>query len=177
MKYLVLFLCFLSLPTLAQIKLPANESGQVQYQEIVRVPDSKRPARQLMEQARAWGEQHYRSNLTTEQQFDQEHNILFIRSSYLINNQTIRYTLTIEPKFGRYRATLTDLVAENNGMNIPVRPSSVTVDDIKRIAADSLKNNNLIEETAQRQADLYDQLDKSCRATLASLKAVMTDDN
>lgn len=174
MKFLFVFLFFCSLNTVAQVKLPTNELGQVQYQEVVRVPDSKRPARQIMEQARAWAGQHYQSNLTTEQQYDQEHNILFIRSSYSLDNQLIRYTLTIEPKFGRYRATLTDLIADNNGMNLPIQASSSTVADINRATADTVKNQRVIEETVQQQENLYRQLDQSCRATSASLKEALT---
>lgn len=174
MQYLFLLLTFCSLRAVAQVKLPTNELGQVQYQEVVRVPDSQRPARKLMEQARAWADDHYRANLTTEKQYDKEHNILFIKSVYSANNQLVRYTLTIEPKFGRYRATITDLITESNGLNVPIRSSSVTVDEIRRAASDSLKNENLIEQTAQQQADLYDQLDQSCRATLANLEQAMT---
>lgn len=169
--FLLLFFC--SFNAAAQTQLPVNDVGQVQYQEIVRLPDSKRPARQSMEFARAWAEGFYKANLTTEQQYDQEHIILFIKSSYPINNQLVRYTLTIEPKFGRYRATLTDLITESNGLNVPIQASSPTVDDIRRAAADTLKNKTLIEETAQQQADLYQQLDKLCRDTLVSLKEAM----
>ena len=53
MKYPVILCLLLSINALAQVKLPTNEVGQVQYQEIVRVPNAKLPARQLMEQARA----------------------------------------------------------------------------------------------------------------------------
>lgn len=174
MNSIFLLFFFLSFNALAQVKLPVNELGQVQYQEIVRVPDSKRPARQLMEQARAWADQEYESNLTTEQQYDQEHNILFVKSSYSINNQTVRYTLTIEPKFGRYRATLTDLITESKGLNVPILASSATVDEIKRAAGNKVTNSQLIEQTVQQQKDLYRQVDQSCRATLGSLKEAMT---
>ncbi|WP_461109635.1 hypothetical protein [Spirosoma koreense] len=177
MKYALLLLLACSFNALAQIRLPTNESGQVQYQEIVRVPDSKRPARQLMEQAKTWAQQHYRASLTTEQQYDQEHNILFIRSSYPINGQVVRYILTIEPKYGRYRATLTDLVAENNGINLPIQATSTTVADINRATADTIKNQTLVEQTAQQQESLYKQLNQWCRETLASLKEAMTEDN
>lgn len=171
-SYTLLFV-FSSLSALAQFRLPTNELGQVQYQEIVRVPDSKRPARQLMEQARTWADQHYDLNLTTEQQFDQEHNILFVKSSYPINNQSVRYTLTIEPKYGRYRVTLTDLITEANGMNAPIQAASPTLDDIKKSAASTTKPA-VIEQTARQQKELYQTLDKSCRATLTSLKEAMS---
>ena len=112
MKYSFVLALLISISSLAQVRLPTNEVGQVQYQEIVRVPNAKLPARQLMEQVRAWATHHNAANLTTEQQYDQEHNILFVKSSYSINNQLIRYILTIEPKFGRYRATITELITE-----------------------------------------------------------------
>ncbi len=174
MNPIFLLLAFCSLNAVAQVTLPVNELGQVQYQEIVRVPDSKRPARQLMEQARAWAGQEYESNLTTEQQYDQEHNILFVKSSYSINNQTVRYTLTIEPKFGRYRATLTDLIVVSKGLNSPILASSATVNDMSRAAGGAVTNKTLIEQTARQQEDLYRQIDQSCRATLLSLKEAMT---
>ncbi|WP_317171738.1 hypothetical protein [Spirosoma validum] len=173
MNYVFLLLFFCSSTALAQVKLPVNDIGQVQYQEVVRVPDSKRPARQIMEQVRAWAGQHYQPSVTTEQQYDQEHNILFVRSSYDIDNQLIRYTLTIEPKFGRYRATLTDLVAENKGMHLPIQASSPTVAEINQSVTDTTKNQTLAEQMAQQQAGLYQQLDQSCRATLVSLKEAM----
>ena len=168
-----LLFVFSSLTALAQFRLPTNELGQVQYQEVVRVPDSKRPALQLMEQARSWADAHYDLNLTTEQQYDQEHNILFIKSSYPINNQTVRYTLTIEPKFGRYRVTLTDLIAEANGLNSPIQAANPTLEDIKKSAGSSTKPA-VIEQTAKQQAELYREIDRSCRATLASLKETMS---
>lgn len=172
-SYVFLFFVFSSLSVLAQIRLPTNELGQVQYQEIVRVPDSKRPARQLMEQARSWAAQQYDLNLATEQQYDQENNILFIKSTYPVNTQVVRYTLTIEPKFGRYRVTLTDLITEANGLNVPIQASNATVDEIKRAASSSTKPG-VIEQTAQQQKALYQDLDKACRDTLASLKEAMS---
>lgn len=171
--YVLFFIIFSSLNALAQFRLPTNELGQVQYQEVVRVPDSKRPARQLMEQARAWADQHYDLNLTTEQQYDQEHNILFVKSVYAISDQSVRYTITIEPKFGRYRVTLTDLIAEANGMNAPIQATNPTLEDIKKSAGSATKPA-VIEQTARQQKELYQDLDKSCRATLASLKEAMS---
>lgn len=174
MKYTLLFFLTLSLNAFAQVKLPTNEVGQVQYQELIKVPDSKRPARQLMEQARAWSEHHFANEASTEQQQDQENNILFIKSSYSITNQLVRYTLTIETKYGRYRATITDLITEGNGLTLPVQASSSTANEINRSAGGSITNKSLAEQTAKQQADLYRQIDKSCRDTLASLKLALT---
>ncbi|UFH56100.1 hypothetical protein [Spirosoma sp. KNUC1025] len=173
-KFLLLFFC--SFSALAQVKLPVNELGQVQYQEIVRLPDAKRPAKQIMEQAREWGEEHYGSIQTAQQQYDPEHNILFIKASYPINNQLVRYTLTIEPKYGRYRATLTDLIAENNGLNVPIQATSPTAEELHRAAGGNATSKDVIEQTVQQQTELYQQLDKACRATLASLKQALTED-
>ena len=170
MKLLLLFALLLSLKTEAQVKLPTNEVGQVQYQEIVRLPNAKLPARQLMEQVRAWAAKHYAANLTTEQQYDQEHNILFVKSSFSINNQLVRYVLTIEPKFGRYRATITELIAEGNGLTVPILAVSSTVDEMERATDSKTTNRKLLEQAASQQADLYRQLNKDCRATLAELK-------
>lgn len=170
MKYLILFSLFVSLNTLAQVKLPTNEVGQVQYQELVRVPDSKRPARQIMEQVRAWSEQHYADEPTAEQQQDAANNILFIKAVHTIGDQAVRYSLTIETKFGRYRATLTDLITESAGLSLPVQPTSSTASEIERSSSSKIPNRKLIEQTVQQQADLYRQIDKFCRDTLASLK-------
>ncbi|WP_240625511.1 hypothetical protein [Spirosoma pollinicola] len=174
MKYTLLLFFAFSLHSFAQVRLPTNEVGQVQYQELVKLPDSKRPARQIMEQTQAWSEQHFSDVPTTEQQHDQQNNILFIKSSYPINSQTVRYTLTIEAKFGRYRATITDLIAEGDGLTLPVQASSSTANEINRSAGGATASKTLVEQTAKQQADLYRQIDKSCRDTLASLKQTLT---
>ena len=170
--YLILSL-FLSANALAQIRLPTNEVGQVQYQEIVRVPNAKLPARQLMEQVRTWANSHYAGNPTTEQQFDQEHNILFVKSSFTINKQLVRYVLTIEPKYGRYRATITELIVEGNGLTVPVLASSGTTSEIARATGSKTADQKLVEQAANQQADLYNQIDKACRTTLANLKQTL----
>ncbi len=174
MKYAVLFFFLLSINAFGQVRLPTNEVGQVQYQEIVRVPDAKLPARQLMQQIRTWADEHYANESTAEQQPDLERNILFVKSAYPIDNQLIRYTLTVEAKFGRYRATITDMIAESNGLTVPVRASSGTVNELDRVAGSKITNKQLIEQTANQQANLYRQIDKSCRDTLASLKQSLT---
>ena len=174
MKYTLFLFFALSLHSFAQVRLPTNEVGQVQYQELIKLPDTKRPARQIMEQAQAWSGQYFADIATTEQQHDQQNNILFIKSSYPINNQTVRYTLTIETKFGRYRATITDLIAESDGLTLPVQASSSTATEINRSAGGTVASKTLIEQTAKQQADLYRQIDKACRDTLASLKQALT---
>ena len=174
MKYLLILTLFLSGSAFAQLRLPVNESGQVQYQEIVRVPNAKLPARQLMGQLHDWAEYYYEAEPTAEQQYDPEHNIQFIKAVYQIDDQAIRYTLTVEAKFGRYRATITDLIAENKGISVPVRTTSSTADELERAAGGKITNRKLIEQAAQQQADLYRQIDKSCRDTLASLKQFLT---
>lgn len=174
MKYLLILTLLLSVNALAQLRLPTNETGQVQYQEIVRVPNAKLPARQLMGQLHDWAEFYYESEPTAEQQYDPEHNIQFIKASYAIDDQIVRYTLTVEAKFGRYRATITDLIAESKGISVPVRTTSSTASELERAAGGKITNRKLIEQAAQQQADLYRQIDKSCRDTLASLKQFLT---
>ncbi len=173
MKYAIVFF-LLSINTLAQVRLPINEVGQVQYQEIVLVPDAKLPARQLMQQVRAWADPYYADEPTTEQQPDLERSILFVKSAYSVNNQFVRYTLTVEAKFGRYRATITDLITESDGLALPVRASSGTVGEMERAAGGKITNRKLIEQAVSQQADLYRQIDKACRDTLASLKQALT---
>ena len=170
--YLILSL-FLSVNALAQIRLPTNEVGQVQYQEIVSYPIAKLPARQIMEQTRAWANSHYSGVPTTEQQYDQQNNILFVKSSFTINNQLVRYVLTIEPKYGRYRATITELIVEGNGLTVPVLASSGTTSEIARATGSKTADQKLVEQAANQQADLYNQIDKACRDTLANLKQAL----
>lgn len=174
MKPAFLFILLISSPILAQIKLPTSETGQVQYQEIVRIGDGKGPARPVFNQIRAWAKQHYPMADEAELHYDQQHGITFIRSLYPIGNQSIRYTLTIEARIGRYRATITDLIAEQGGFTQPVRPVSSSAEEIQRAAADSVKNSGLVEQIAVSQADVYRQINEACRATLASLKQAMT---
>ncbi len=177
MKYLFIIALFFSINSLAQVRLPTNEAGLVQYQELVRVPDSKRTAKQIMEQTRLWANKYYPLANEAEQQFDQEHNILFVRTFYQIGKQSVRYTLTIETKFGRYRATITDLIVEENGRTQPIREASSTVEEMTMPADSIAKNENLIRQIVTNEADLYRQIDKSCRDTLANLKQALTDDN
>ncbi|MFD2932831.1 hypothetical protein [Spirosoma flavum] len=177
MKYLFIFSLFFSVTSLAQVQLPTNDAGQVQYQELVRVPDAKRPARQIMEQTRVWANHYYSATNEAEQQYDQEHNILFVRTFYQIDKKSVRYTLTVETKFGRYRATITDLMVEEAGLTQPVRAVSSTVEEMRQVPDSTAKNEKLIEQIATNQADLYGQIDKSCRDTLANLKQALTEDN
>ncbi|AKD53978.1 DUF4468 domain-containing protein [Spirosoma radiotolerans] len=175
MKYLFILFLFVSISALAQVKLPTNEVGQVQYQELVRVPDSKRTARQLMEQVHSWATRYYPLGNEAEQQYDREHNILFVRTFYSIGNQSVRYTLTIETKFGRYRATITDLIIDDNGRTQPVRAVTSTVDELAVAADSTVKDKRVIEQIAADQAELYRQIDKACRETLANLKQSLTE--
>lgn len=175
MKLSFIFALLLSFSALAQFRLPTNEEGQVQYQEVVRLADSKQTARQIMAQARSWAETHYAENTFTEQQLDAENNILFIRTAAQLDGQLIRYTLTIEPKYGRYRATITDLIATNGTLNLPVRATPGTVSEMERASGSKTPNRKLIEQTVQQQVALYRQLDKTCRQTLTSLKQAMNE--
>lgn len=174
MKCLLVLTLFLSGSAFAQLRLPTNETGQVQYQEIVRVPNAKLPARQLMGQLHDWAEYYYAAEPTAEQQYDPEHTIQFIKATYRIDDQAVRYTLTVEAKFGRYRATITDLIAESKGISVPVRTTSSTADELERAAGGKITNRKLIEQAARQQAELYQKIDKSCRDTLASLKQFLT---
>lgn len=174
MKAVLLFFALITVPAVAQIKLPANETGQVQYQEIVRIGDGKGPARQVFNQMRLWAEEHYPKN-EAELQYDEQHGILFARSLFPAGEQTVRYTLTVEARIGRYRATITDLVAEQKGgMAQPIRPVSSTAEEIERATNGATKNKALVQQIAANQAELYRQVDQLCRATLASLKQSMT---
>lgn len=173
MKIAVLFFVFISVSAFAQVKLPTSETGQVQYQEIVRLGDGKGPARPVYDKIRTWAREHYPLANEAELQYDQQHGIVFVRSLYPIGNNSIRYTLTIEARIGRYRATITDLIAEQGGLIQPVRPVSTSAEEMERAAADSVKNSSLIKQIADDQAELYRQIDASCRATLASLKQSM----
>ncbi|GAB3641490.1 hypothetical protein [Spirosoma arcticum] len=174
MKASLLFFLLIPAVALAQVKLPTSEAGQVQYQEIVRIGDGKGPARPIFDQIRTWAGQRYPLANEAELHYDQQHGIVFVRSLYSIDNQTVRYTLTIEARIGRYRATITDLVAEQGGLIQPVRPVSSSADEMEQAAADSVKNSGIIKQIAANQADVYRQIDEACRTTLVSLKQAMT---
>ncbi|QJW91544.1 DUF4468 domain-containing protein [Spirosoma taeanense] len=174
MKKLLSVLFLFSTTVLAQMRLPTSPDGQVQYQEIVRLPDATRPARQVYNQIRSWDEQHYKAGTNAERQYDDRHGILFVRSAFPFGKRLVRYTLTVEARIGRYRATLTDLVAEGDGLSLPVQATSPTVDELSRASTGEIKNKQVVEQIAADQAELYQQIDKACRATLASLKEAMT---
>lgn len=174
MKTTPIFLLLITTSAFAQVKLPTSETGQVQYQEIVRIGDGRGPARPIFDQIRAWARQRYPMANEAELHYDQQHGIAFVRSLYTIGNQSIRYTLTVEARIGRYRATVTDLIAEQGGLVQPVRPVSSSADEMAQVAADSVKNSDLIEQIAADQAEVYRQIDEACRTTLASLKQSVT---
>lgn len=174
MKYLPILFFFLSVPAFAQVRLPANDAGQVQYQEIVRIGDGKVPARQVFDQVQTWAGQHYPAENEAERHFDQQHGILFVRSVFPIGDRSVRYTLTVEAKIGRYRATITDLVDESDALLLPLRPTPSTAEEINRTAGSTAKDRTIVEQIAKKQADFYQQINDTCRATLASLKKVMT---
>lgn len=174
MKKLLCVFLLLSTSALAQVKLPTNEAGLVQYQEIVRIGDGKEPARQVFNQLQSWAVHHYPSQTEAERHDDEAHGIVFVRSLYLIRNRSVRYTLTIEARIGRYRATITDLVAENKGLAVPVQPVSPTVEELKKVANGTAQNDAVVEQIATEQVELYQQIDNACRTTLASLKQAMT---
>ena len=174
MKTALVFLLLISATAFAQVKLPTSETGQVQYQEIVRIGDGKGPARPIFDQIRTWARERYPLANEAELHYDNRHGITFVRSLYTIGNQSIRYTLTIEAKIGRYRATITDLIAEQGGLVQPVRPVSSSAQEMEQVAADSIKNSDLIKQIAADQAEVYQQIDEACRTTLASLKKSVT---
>lgn len=169
MNRLIPILVLFALHTQAQVRLPANELGQVQYQEIVRLSDTQRPARQLISQTKQWVREYYADSNAVEQQYDQEHNILFIKYGFRIDNQAIRYTIILEGKTGRYRVTLTDMITESNGMALPIRPVSPTAAELNQVADGTIRNSKVIAEAVQQQTNLYQRIDKICRDTLASL--------
>lgn len=176
MKILLALFALIPATTFAQVKLPTSETGQVQYQEIVRIGDGKGPARPLFDQIRSWAKQRYPLANEAELHYDQQHGIAFVRSLYTIGNQSVRYTLTIEARIGRYRATITDLIAEQGGLVQPVRPVSTSAEEMAKAAPDSIRNSSLIKQIADDQADFYQQIDEVCRATLTSLKQSVTAD-
>lgn len=170
MKTSLLFLLLVTTSAFAQVKLPTSETGQVQYQEIVRIGDGKGPARPIFDQIGAWAQKHYPMANEAELHYDQQHGIAFVRSLYTVGDQSIRYTLTIEARIGRYRATITDLIIEQGGLTQPVRPVSSSAEEMEQVAADSVKNSGLAKQIAANQAEVYQQINEACRTTLASLK-------
>lgn len=173
-KNLILLFGLFSTSAFAQLTLPTNGAGQVQYQEIIRIGDGKLPARPVYDQIRAWAGTYYTGENEGERQYDPQHGILFVRSLYSPNKQSIRYTLTVEARIGRYRATITDLINEEGNLMLPVRATSTTADEMIQAAGGTVDNPKIIEQVAAKQAELYKQLDAACRATLANLKAHMT---
>lgn len=156
------------------MSLPTNEAGQVQYQEIVRLPNQSMPARQVYSQLRAWGEERFPAGNEAELQRDDVHGILFVRSFFPLGNRDVRYTLTLEARIGRYRATLTDLVTQVNGLMVPLQPRPSTEGELARNADSVSIKNKVVEQVAAEQAEFYRQIDKACRDMLANLKTAVT---
>ena len=173
-RFLFALLLLMSSPLLAQVKLPVGETGQVQFQDLVRLSDKTRPARQVLQQSQRWAASYFSLDNRPELHEDREHGILFIKAIYPLGEQTVRFAMTIETKMGRYRATITDLIADGNGLSTPIRPVSATAAEMQAAAGSQATNPAVVEQAAKQQADLYQTIDETCRATLASLKAALT---
>lgn len=169
---LVFFLFVAACPTFAQVQLPTDANGQVQFQELVRLTDKVRPAKQVFAQSQAWAERYFKPVNEPEVQPDPEHGVLFVRGVYPIGDKFVRFTMLVEAKTGRYRATITDLIAENNGLLAPIQPSSATADDMQKAGGQAAKPD-VVEAVAKEQADLYKALDAVCRDTLNNLKTAL----
>jgi hypothetical protein len=172
-RLIILFFFSTAYPALAQVQLPTDANGQVQFQELVRLTDKTRSAKQVFSQSQAWAERYFKPANEPEIQPDQANGVLFVRGVYPIGEQFVRFTMLIEAKTGRYRATITDLIAENNGLLAPIQPVSATSDDMQRSGGTQLANTTVVETVAKQQAELYKALDAVCHDTLNNLKTAL----
>jgi hypothetical protein len=172
LRLLAVFLLLAACPTLAQVRLPADANGQVQFQETVRLTDKTRSAKQVFTQSQAWAERYFKPTNEPEVQPDQEHGVLFVRGVYPFGEQFVRFTMLIEAKTGRYRATITDLIGENNGLLSPIQPVSATAEDMQKAGGQAAKPE-VVEAVAKEQAELYKALEAACRDTLNNLKTAL----
>ncbi len=172
LRLLAVFLLLTAYPALAQVQLPTDANGQVQFQDLVRLTDKTRSAKQVFTQSQAWAERYFKPTNEPEVQPDQEHGVLFVRGVYPIGEQFVRFTMLIEAKTGRYRATITDLIGENNGLLLPIQPASATAEEMQKAGGQAAKPE-VVEAVAKEQAELYKALEAACRATLDNLKTAL----
>ncbi|QJD77617.1 DUF4468 domain-containing protein [Spirosoma rhododendri] len=172
-RLLIVLFFIAAYPALAQVQLPTDANGQVQFQELVRLTDKTRPSKQVFSQSQAWAERYFKPANEPEVQPDLANGVLFVRGVYPIGEQFVRFTMLIEAKMGRYRATITDLIAENNGLLAPIQPNNATADDMQRAGGTQIANPAVVETVANQQAELYKALDAVCRDTLNNLKTAL----
>lgn len=172
LRLLIVIFFAVACPAVAQVQLPADDNGQVQFQETVRLTDKTRSAKQVFAQSQAWAERYFKQVNEPEVQPDQEHGVLFVRGVYPIGGQFVRFTMLIEAKTGRYRATITDLIGENNGLLSPIQPVSATAEDMQKAGGQAAKPE-VVEAVAKEQAELYKALEAVCRDTLNNLKTAL----
>ena len=60
LRLLAVFLLVAACPALAQVRLPTDANGQVQFQELIRLTDKTRPAKQVFTQTQAWAERYFK---------------------------------------------------------------------------------------------------------------------
>jgi len=141
------------------LNLPLDPQGKITYHE--EVPIKGVNAAELYARARAWVAQTYQDPQDEFQLDDQARKQLAVRGyfsiSYLGDYAMLRHALTIEPKDGQYRVTLTDLVLDWDNNSI------ISVDSYMTAAGQPRKGAN----------KMLVQADKACRDALTSLAAAM----
>lgn len=98
-------------------KLPTNLKGQIQFQEVVQVPDT--PAPELYSRAQLWMAKTFVSGKDVTQLNDKENGTVLLKGNTMVHfgmgYTRIGFTLLLEIKDGRYRYTLSDFKVLSRG--------------------------------------------------------------
>ena len=141
------------------LTLPCDPQGKVTYQEEVPIKSVNAP--ELYARARAWVAQTYLSSQDSIQFDDKARGQVAVRGHFglpmLGKYVMLEHTLTIEPKDGQYRVTLTSLALDwDNSGSMPLE-GYINAGCKPRIGAEKLLT----------------EADKACRDALTSLAAAM----
>lgn len=140
-------LFFLMVCSFCRAQQSTDDAGNVQFQQVVML-DSSLSAKALINRAKTWSVKSYNSANTVIQQFEPEGGTLILKAQspisvpvyYRLMGKTqsatsvidLKYTLSIETKTGRYRATLSQLVKHADAtpsspaVNVPVTTDTMS---------------------------------------------------
>jgi hypothetical protein len=134
---LLILLTLISTSAMAQeiISLPTNAQGGVEFQQVFRLADTTVSATDIISRARTWAAKTYRDSEKIIQQYDAQAGVMVLKPIMKFTvftemkiittvkestDQYVGYTLTIEARKGRYRATMSNYAVDPTNMRVPM---------------------------------------------------------
>ncbi len=163
--------------------LPRNESGQIEFFDLVRL-DSALTTKQISTRARAWVATTFRSATDVVQHYDADAGMLIVKGSITIQASLpylVYYTMSIEARPGRYRAVMNDFRMPDGTQRAPITSVFVPADRAYSFMRESGLGEKLARKTAAQtilnQQQIAGQMKDTSLAMLADLREKMVQKN